>query len=512
MHSRNIFGNVLFSLVVGNQNIFLWVNGEQRDDNQCSFTIDPSITIGPSITIDPSNCTAESSKKEPQRTCGLYLAKSTIPNAGLGFFSGVYHDVGDVLGPAEIAHQLLLRFDGRDFDHFSLKILPDFNKGLLNTYAWDSYMTGGSFEADHAISLTTGVGAASNCMGSLLNTKVLMGKSIDSASLYSNGTIGPGAGAFSAYHGVTHMAYTPIQAGGEIFIDYGDEYFRSRQSFGLIPLTDDFRSADTILQSLWEALPKKYFMDHPNGTMSSEMASEWQPAWDVIREILVQEERTRNALPKYAADVPQVAKSGTSQFFLGGDNPRPLEWLSSNGYCMDMLDVRKSSIPHAGRGAFAKDSFAIGDRILALPLLQISRNALDIYATMNDVGEDEELYSRQLLLNYCLGHKNSSVLLMPYSSTAHFINHATNANAKLVWASSESDPTDCHQDEWLLMSAEEVLEKQHTGLLMHVIATRSIAKDEEITIDYGPDWVDAWTTHAEHWVEHAHHVTAAEFE
>ena len=176
---------------------------------------------------------------------------------------------------------------------------------------------------------------------------------------------------------------------------------------------------------------------------------------------------------------------------------------------MDMLDLRKSSIPHAGRGAFAKDSFALGDRILALPLLQISRNALDIYATMND-GGGEELYSRQLLLNYCLGHKNSSVLLMPYSSTAHFINHATNANAKLVWATSESDPTGLHQDEWLLLSAEEVLEKQHTGLLMHVIATRSIAKDEEITIDYGPGWVDAWTKHAEHWVEHAHHVTAAE--
>jgi len=120
------------------------------------------------------------------------------------------------------------------------------------------------------------------------------------------------------------------------------------------------------------------------------------------------------------------------------------------------------------------------------------------------------LYSRQLLLNYCLGHKNSSVLLMPYSSTAHFINHATNANAKLVWATSESDPTGLHQDEWLLLSAEEVLEKQHTGLLMHVIATRSIAKDEEITIDYGPGWVDAWTKHAKQWDEKGHQVSASE--
>jgi hypothetical protein len=42
-----------------------------------------------------------------------------------------------------------------------------------------------------------------------------------------------------------------------------------------------------------------------------------------------------------------------------------------------------------------------------------------------------------------------------------------------------------HQNTWLMSSPEDVMGQKSTGLLMLVVATREIAKDEEVLIDYG---------------------------
>lgn len=135
--------------------------------------------------------------------------------------------------------------------------------------------------------------------------------SIDSAGVIGRNH-GPGAGAFSAYHGVTYVAEMPLEAGSEVFADYGDAYFRDRpDTYGLIPLEQEFEWADEIMKGLWEALPDK---DAPIG-------DEWQPLWNTIRN-LVEDERTRNALPRPVSEIQRAATKGTPYNFLRGDNPR----------------------------------------------------------------------------------------------------------------------------------------------------------------------------------------------
>lgn len=484
--------------------LFIGPATADTEDTQCPETSDTA-----SCKAEPMTMPADNN----DFVCGLYLAKSTVPNAGLGVFSGVHHDIGDVINPPEIAHHILLQFDGiindddDDDDDYIQTGDPQFAYSLAHQYTWSSYVSGGGFEASYVEALIPGIGMAANCFLPLINTRSIMGKSIDGAGLYiDDGKIGPGAGAFSSYHGMTYVADEPIEAGGEIFADYGDAYFRGRPDvYGMIPLTEEFEKADRMMKILWESLPSEIIK-------ATEDASVWQATWDAVRTHFVDDERTRNALPEQVGDLQRVAELGSAGYFLRGENPRSLEWLDSNGYCMDTLEIRTSDIPHAGRGGFSKKAFSAGERILPLPMMQIARESLQIYATTNGAQHKRRVEGHQLLLNYCFGHSNSSMVLMPYSSTAGFINHASShsANAKVVWAEVSSDPTDFHQNGWMEQPVKELLTKGYAGLLMHLVATRDIKQGEEVTIDYGSTWIEAWQDHVANWPDNDAHTSASE--
>ena len=445
------------------------------------------------LTLADSSLQCDSSEndqcaQQQQPVCRLYLARSSVPNSGLGLFSGVPHEVGSSIAPPEIAHQLLSDFDGE------LHVGSEYGESLVRQYTWSSYVSGGSFEAAHVESLIPGVGMAANSFLPLVNARSVMG-SIDSAGTGN----GPGAGAFSAYHDTTYVAESPLEVGSEIFADYGDAYFRGRpDQYGMIPLEEEFLEADEIMTKLWAALPpavKNTDKDDPIGT-------DWQPFWDAIRDLVVDDERTFNALPSSVSEIKRAATKGTPYNFLRGDNPRTLDWLQSNGLCIDTLDVRQSKIPQAGRGVFAKRPFAAGETILPLPLIQISREALNIFKrSPTDVdSEGSQVYSQQQILNYCYGHKDSSVLLFPYSPTSSFVNHdGKDANAKLVWANEDTDVAGFHRDDWMEKRPEELLQEGHTGLMMMLVATRAVATGDEVTIDYGSEWQNAWEDHVVGW-------------
>ena len=109
----------------------------------------------------------------------------------------------------------------------------------------------------------------------------------------------------------------------------------------------------------------------------------------------------------------------------------------------------------------------------------------------------KELVGHQLLLNYCYGHKDSSLLFFPYSPSINFINHGMNAedvNAKIRWSSYPY-----HKKEWLDLSLQDMKDQLHTGLMFDIVATRNIQRGEEILLDYGSDWVESWKEHANEW-------------
>jgi hypothetical protein len=105
---------------------------------------------------------------------------------------------------------------------------------------------------------------------------------------------------------------------------------------------------------------------------------------------------------------------------------------------------------------------------------------------------------RQLLINYCYGHEDSSLLLCPYGPHGSYINHnQTLANVKLLW----SDPNRSnHQPKYLDQPIEALLlGSKSAKLSMDVVATRDIADGEEIFLDYGDKWEAAWNLHVEQW-------------
>lgn len=54
----------------------------------------------------------------------------------------------------------------------------------------------------------------------------------------------------------------------------------------------------------------------------------------------------------------------------------------------------------------------------------------------------DRVVQQQLILNYCFGHPNSSMMFYPYGSQIHMVNHASppsKANAVLRWATPESN-------------------------------------------------------------------------
>lgn len=173
-----------------------------------------------------------------------------------------------------------------------------------------------------------------------------------------------------------------------------------------------------------------------------------------------------------------------------GLNPHAPEWIEQNGLCLENLLPTKSTLPHAGQGAFAQYFMHKGDVIMPAPLLQIiDRQALHLW--------DQETGQRvndQLLLNYCFGHAQSTLLLCPYTQLV-LVNHSKSPNAEIRW-SRGWDPT---SDAWRRMNLEEIAKQPGRGLAFELVALRDILPGEEVFIDYGEEWENAWNDHVKNW-------------
>jgi len=106
-----------------------------------------------------------------------------------------------------------------------------------------------------------------------------------------------------------------------------------------------------------------------------------------------------------------------------------------------------------------------------------------------------EVYrTRQLLINYAYGNPNSNVLLVTYGPTVNFINHDSHRpNVRLQWSSHPY-----HKEEMLEASPKDLFKKGF-GMLMELVALRDINPGEEILMDYGSGWEEAWMDFVAEW-------------
>jgi SET domain len=166
----------------------------------------------------------------------------------------------------------------------------------------------------------------------------------------------------------------------------------------------------------------------------------------------------------------------------------PEDFLRQEGICLDNIRPGQSTIINAGRGAFATRNIKKGALIAPAPLMPI----------MNRQAMKSKKGKNQLFLNYLFGHKNSSLLFFPYSPVVNLINHASKSNAALRWSDSS-----LHYGRHLLkMGVEAFKTSDPSGLLLEFVALRDISEGEEILLDYGKDWTDAWNEHEEQWQPH----------
>ena len=335
----------------------------------------------------------------------------------------------------------------------------------------------------------------------------------------------PGAGAISYFGDLKSYATANIKAGSELFSHYSDMYFADRpEVFGLIPLATDFASADKIIaryirfmddndksedkgklseeavEALWTAIFKSFETNDESNAKNEEESDEHVVDHDVLAK------RLQGALPDTVSELRRAADLGAAAASLP-DFIRSKEWLEKNGKCLDHVRPGKSEIPQAGRGAFANRFIPAGNVVLPLPIIHINRTLLDMYELRDDPEHQGRLLkskrpkTKQLLLNYCFGHPDSSVLLYPYGSMASYVNHASGdrkANVKLRWNTDEGRLDGYHHPDWLKEDSATVLEHK-PGLMLELVATRDISQGKEVLLDYGDTWAEAWEDHVKTW-------------
>jgi hypothetical protein len=145
-------------------------------------------------------------------------------------------------------------------------------------------------------------------------------------------------------------------------------------------------------------------------------------------------------------------------------------------------------LPFAGRGLFASRNFVKGEIVSISPILLLPKDEVAELAS----------YSDSVLQNYCIASPDSSVVFLPLGLGA-LANHAMAGTAKIeleiFWWKSLHPNDDIDKMRKLNSTLVEWIQEKFAPLDIAYRATRDINEGEEITYDYGEDWINSWATH-----------------
>ena len=451
--------------------------------------------------------------EDSEDTCGLYLAvssTSTVEKPCWGLYAGKSYDVGSPVGFGDVAVQTF---------HLSANAISedDQEEGYLETvvrffeeFIWVPHSSGGQFELDDGGKIVTaisGPGVLGGYNGPLTNADWNHSAAYHREAWNEElGVAHPGRGAYSNFFDVGLRATQKIPVGMELFVNYGEnweEEEEEEEKKSRITREDHVKIDETVDKMI-------VFFDKHSADLDEQAKKE---IYDfLVRDVMSAAAGSKkgakiaNALPETPDKLKEVRDAGGFLKLAEPTAVRNLEWLEQHGRCMDNIRPGPSTIPHAGRGAFANRAIPEGGLVSPVPLVQIpDEKILEMHEVMPMEDENEEEYfvraddevvGSQLLANYCLGHPESTLQFFPAGAVASFINHSPTPNAKLVW----SDHPNNHKH-WFGMDPEILIEEgnRHLGLLMEIVAIKDIEEGEEVFIDYGLEWAEAWETHVKEW-------------
>jgi hypothetical protein len=265
---------------------------------------------------------------------------------------------------------------------------------------------------------------------------------------------------------------------------------------GMIPLFDELDTASTVLMR-YRKLQQKY-----NGT-EAEIAA-FDDLWQTfVKKTAFVKSRALVGAFKHddMTELERLKDFGDNVKKLRiNESIRSLEWIESHGVCGDHLEGKRSTIPQAGYGAFSRRDLPEGTVVGAMPMIHIiDRQALNMFQVLSRSTVDvNKPAGQQLLLNYCYGHPESTLLLCPYGPVVNYVNHnASQANVKLQWSDKLAVKD---QQEYLTQPLQHLnASGAYAKLAMELVATRNITAGEEIFLDYGDAWEAAWDRHVDTW-------------
>ena len=168
------------------------------------------------------------------------------------------------------------------------------------------------------------------------------------------------------------------------------------------------------------------------------------------------------------------------------------------GYCLDNIREGPSTIEGAGRGAFATRQLKQDTVITPAPLVQIMDRSVLNYDTARSNA------TSQLLINYCFGHRKSTLLLCPTTHLTLINHNSKSPNAKIRWSKSSQNRVDGDIN-YRTRGLDEMpvdfasVGTFNTKIAFEVVATKDIDIGEEIFLDYGPEWENAFLAHNSVW-------------
>ena len=164
---------------------------------------------------------------------------------------------------------------------------------------------------------------------------------------------------------------------------------------------------------------------------------------------------------------------------------RTVDWLQKHGMCIDNIMIKQATNAEMGRGAFARRAISKGTLVAPAPLQSFPQR--QAFAQQ----EPEALF-----VNYCFQPKGMDILFFPYGPGVNMINHSRKQpNVELRWSTSPR-----HHGQWLDLPEEDFWKVIYPGaLILEVVALRDIEQGEELFIDYGTAWEEAWQSHVQKW-------------
>jgi len=328
------------------------------------------------------------------------------------------------------------------------------------------------------------------------------------------------------------LASKPIEKGEELFFDLNDDTIIDAPSIlDDIPTKESFDKVDKIIHNLLESIPMKETTMRQTNKRKRNHRSHSSSSSSASKSITIKEEPIIDSAPllkllketlheydtKVSALIPSTDSQARSMMQKGSalylSNKRSIEWIEQNGFCIDGLYPKKSTIPNADYGAFTLRDVKKGDVIITAPIF---------------VKRYRSNKNNKEMMKHCFRTSVNVGLLLCPMSFAMFINHGvmlhdddimnecsgsiSNNNSSSSSSSSRDDDNDMDERdeeaekycgsfhtanayyEWsefnsLTDNLDEVpvlndLLNKMTGLTIDIIASRDIMQGEEIFIDY----------------------------